>query len=150
MMNLLNLPVDPTGIINALNEQTFQLKRIADVLEYAIPRSSAPASDPVPESERTPVGFSFAESPDDYAQRMVEERAFAASLGLAQWSPALQDQLINMRRDLMQPRFEYDHQGNQVKVEGKSEAEANAVIQEAFDFAKSAAYTAAAIDNEVS
>jgi hypothetical protein len=147
-MSLVNLFVDPAGIINALDAQTHELRRIADAIEYILPRSAA--SDPVPPvppEARPPIGFTFAETPEQYQLRLTEERNFGLSLGLAQWSPELQSLILKMRYDLMLPKVEYDEAGNPAKVEGKSEEEANSVIEEAFKLAKAAAATTVA--NEI-
>lgn len=144
-MSLIQLLINVQTLSNALDAQTHQLARIADALEHAFPAPPdlAPNPRPVAEEDKPPIGFSFAETPDQYAIRMAEEQAFANSLGFSSYSPQLQQMLREMRADLMHPSREIDETGNEVPVEGKSVEEANEIIKQAFSLAQVTAANAA-------
>jgi len=104
------------------------------------PVPDATAAAPVPERD---VGFTFAESGEEYQQRQSRDAAFAISLGVAPWSPDFQSTILQMKYDLMRPHMEnvQDEEGNwhAAEQEGRSEEEAEQIVRDSFRLARAEA-----------
>ena len=140
-MAWLTFIADLSALVSELREANCSLSRIADALDRAVP---PPLAAPDTEGRQTPKAdddstFSFSESPEEYQSRTSHEANLAISLGVAPWSPAFQTALFEMRNQLMQPRVETDEEGNRVRREGYTEAEADDLVRQAFALAKAAA-----------
>lgn len=136
-MSLIDILADVSGVVK-------QLRRIADALERRYPPPAPtpkPSAKAKPHQEEEPV-FHFAESPEQYQQRVSHESDLAISLGVAPWSPAFQKAIEELRSDIMKPRQEQstNEQGEIVSVTREySEAEADDVIRESFRLAQASA-----------
>jgi len=141
-VNLFTLIADLSGLTAELRESNLLLRRIADALDRAVPPLPLPSpADPsaTDRREESPMQFSVAESPEQYLQRTSAEADLAISLGIAPWSPQFQQAILDMRADLMRAKVTTDEEGNRVESPGLSEAEATAIVRDAFALAKAAA-----------
>ena len=97
-----------------------------------------------PEPDAPGLGFTFAESGEEYQQRQSRDAAFAISLGVAPWSRDFQTTIMQMKYDLMRPHMEnvLDEQTGQYRAaeaEGRSEEEAEQIVRDAFRLARAEA-----------
>lgn len=109
-------------------------------------KSPPPMPMPMPTAlrpEPDKVGFTFAESGEEYQQRQSRDAAFAISLGVAPWSRDFQTTIMQMKYDLMRTHMEnrQDAEGNwrAVEAEGRSEEEAEQIVKDAFRLARAEA-----------
>jgi cell division septum initiation protein DivIVA len=146
-MAFLDILADLSGVRRAIEENTAQQRRIADAIERLsppLPEATSVAAAPASAREQGSgtgarvEGFYMAESPEEYQSRIDQEAALAMSLGVAPWSPAFQQAILEMKQDILKPRIETDEEGNKVTREYTS-AEAEDILKEAFRLAQAAA-----------
>lgn len=123
-------------------------KKIVSVLERIVPLPPAPRTSITTAATASEPGqgpedqsFHFSESGEEYESRISHEHDLALSLGVAPWSPAFQEAIDQMRRDIMKPRIEYEGEGDQLKevLKQYTEAEADDLVREAFRLAQASA-----------
>lgn len=139
---MFNLFAELTGLTAELRELRLVHVRIAEALERISPPLAPDA--PVPGEPRPfdadHEGFHMAESPAEYQERVDSEAAFAASLGVAPWSPDFQKTIMEIRAEMMRPRMEQDEEtGGWTEKPALSQEEADDAIRKGFQLAKAAA-----------
>ena len=136
-MSLLDIFADLSGLIDVLRDTNTVLGRIASAFErLSPPLAVVPDIDPA--IRPADDSFHLAESPEEYEVRTSHEADLAVSLGVAPWSPAFQVAIDEMRQELLQPKIEVDDEGNETRT-ARSAAEADDIIRQAFQLAKSEA-----------
>lgn len=149
-MALIDILADVSGLRRAIDDNTSELRRIAEAMERAFPPLRSPLvgvplggspGGSVGSASDEPEGFHIAESPEEYQERMSEEASLAISLGVAPWSPAFEKAVSEMRADLMKPRMEVDEEGKIFRREPLTKDQANEHIKDAFRLARAEANT---------
>jgi len=125
----LDLIADVSGLTAELRESRLALVRIAEALERISPPLPEP---PEPGEVPTEQVHYMADSPEQYAEKQDKEAALAISLGVAPWSPAFQTAVLEMKSDMMKPRYEFNGEGQRVELPPYSEAEAEDLLRSAF------------------
>lgn len=139
---MLDLVADLSGLTNELYQLRLIHLRICEALERLSPPLAADDSEARsvrPPDPRTD-GFHLAESPAEYQERIDSEAAFAASLGVAPWSPDFQKVIMEVRAELMRPRrIQNEETGDWSDAPALSDEEADDAIRKGFRLAKAEA-----------
>jgi hypothetical protein len=134
--------------MDELREIRLSLTRIAEALELisppllAVSSTSGYGAETPSEADRASRQTEpqteplFAESPEQYEERMDQLVSLAAQLNVAPGSPAFHRAIAEMRSDLLQPRIERDEETGEESVEQFTEEQADQVIRDAFREAK--------------
>lgn len=138
-----------TGLISELRELRLVHTRIAEALERLSPvlplvsgegGAAGMGAGAPGEGLREGEGFYMAESPAEYQERIDSEAAFAASMGVAPWSPELQKTIMEIRAEMMRPRRVQDEEtGEWSDTQALSKEEADDAIRKGFLVAKAEA-----------
>lgn len=140
-MAFIDILADVSGLVAAIDRNTAVETRIAEALErlsppVPLPPEERPDGQPIPDSLNHP---SFAESPEQYQERVDSEAAFALSLGVAPWSPAFQVAINEMRQELLKPKVEVNEETGERIERQYTEAEADEIVRDAFKLARAQA-----------